>query len=71
MLHACLMHDSDDRELLNRVRPSHRAFLARLLERGSCVATVSFVPADDGGLFLYEAPDPTAAAPIILVWRRG
>jgi uncharacterized protein YciI len=71
MLYACLMHYSDDRELLNRVRPGHRAFLAGLLERGSCVAAGSFVPADDGGLFLYDAPDLAAAAPIIPIWRRG
>lgn len=65
MLYACLMYYTDDRELLHRVRLSHRAFLAGLLERGSCVAAGSFVPADDGGLFLYEAPDLAAAEAIL------
>ena len=41
-----------------------------LLERGSCVAAGSFVPADDGGLFLNEAPDLAAAEAILALVSR-
>ena len=42
-----------------------RLSVVGLLERGSCVAAGSFVPTDDGGLFLCEAPDLVAAEAIL------
>jgi hypothetical protein len=67
MPYACLLHYGDDRELPQRVRPS----LAGLLERGGCVAAGSFVPADDGGLFLYNARDHAKAEAIVALARGG
>jgi uncharacterized protein YciI len=40
-----------------RVRPQHRTYMMELIERGNVVAAGSFLPDDDGGLFLYEAAD--------------
>ena len=33
----------------------HREYMHRLIEAGKAIAAGSFMPDDDGGLFLYEA----------------
>lgn len=54
MIYMCLM-DYADRDAIAAVRPEHRLYLQRLFEEGRVVAAGSFLPNDDGGLFLYEA----------------
>jgi uncharacterized protein YciI len=54
----------DDREIRDRVRPSHRAFLQEQLERGALVSGGPFV--DDSGALLVYAADSHEALQAIL-----
>ena len=54
----------DDREIRDRVRPSHREFLQRQLERGALVSGGPFVD-DSGALVVYEAESPEALQAIL------
>lgn len=54
-IYACVMTYPTDRAKVERARPAHRRYLMRLLEEGRVVSAGSFVPEDDGGLFLYRA----------------
>ncbi|WP_429301105.1 YciI family protein [Paraburkholderia sp. GAS199] len=51
----CMMEYPADKRDLVRVRPGHRVYLLGLVADGRAIATGSFVPDDDGGLFIYEA----------------
>ncbi len=55
MIYMCIMDYSDDKELLEQVRPPHRKYLRDLMAVGKVLSAGSFLPKDDGGLFLYEA----------------
>jgi uncharacterized protein len=60
MIFVCIM-DYVDLEKVAQVRPRHRAYMNKLIADGKVIAAGSFVPDDDGGLFLYEAPSLEAA----------
>ena len=54
----------DDREVRDRVRPSHRAFLQEQLDRGALVSGGPFVD-DSGALLVYEAESEAALKEIL------
>ena len=54
MIFMCIMDYADKNEI-KRVRPKHQAYLEGLVDAGKCISAGSFLPNDDGGLFLYEA----------------
>ena len=56
MIFMCLMEYSKDHSRIEAIRPHHQAYLFGLIDQGKMIAGGSFVPDDDGGLFLYEAP---------------
>jgi uncharacterized protein YciI len=51
MIYMCIMDYSDDKELLEQVRPPHRKYLRDLMAVGKVLSAGSFLPKDDGGLF--------------------
>ena len=55
MIYMCLMDYCEDRKRIESVRPHHQAYLCRLIDQGKLISAGSFLPDDDGGLFLYEA----------------
>ena len=55
MIYMCLMDYSADRSRIEAVRPHHQAYLFDLIDQGKLISAGSFLPDDDGGLFLYEA----------------
>lgn len=55
MIFMCVM-DYRDPEVTKRTRPAHRSYMFRLIDEGGVVSAGSFLPGDDGGLFLYDAP---------------
>jgi uncharacterized protein YciI len=54
MIYMCVM-DYGDLAAIARVRPEHRAYMHQLIGEGRVICAGSFVPEDDGGLFLYDA----------------
>ncbi|MFC8731304.1 YciI family protein [Luteimicrobium sp. NPDC057192] len=65
---AVLYTYTEDTVTRDEVRPSHRAFLADLLERGSLLASGPWAPAegrDDGALLVVTAVDEAAAAALL------
>ena len=54
----------DDREIRDRVRPSHREFLQRQLDRGALISGGPFVD-DSGALLVYEAESREALQSIL------
>ena len=54
----------DDREVRDRVRPAHRAFLQEQLDRGALVSGGPFVD-DSGALLVYEAESEAALQEIV------
>ena|ERR1700761_5286233 len=64
MTFICLM-DYVDLEAIARVRPRHRDYMFKLIAENKVIAAGSFVPDDDGGLFLYEAPSLQAAQQLV------
>ena len=55
MIYMCLMDYCEDRSRIASVRPRHQAYLFGLIDQGKLISAGSFIPEDDGGLFLYEA----------------
>ena len=55
MIYMCLMEYCEDRSRIAAVRPRHQAYLFDLIDQGKLISAGSFIPDDDGGLFLYEA----------------
>ena len=55
MIYMCLMNYSEQRDRILSVRPRHQAYLTGLIGQGKVISAGSFIPEDDGGLFLYEA----------------
>jgi uncharacterized protein YciI len=64
MIFVCIMEYLSV-EKVTQVRPRHRAYMHGLIAEGKVIAAGSFVPDDDGGLFLYEAPDLEAAGLLV------
>jgi uncharacterized protein YciI len=54
------LHYIDDLKAVAKVRPTHRAYLAGLAERGNIVAARPFADST-GALFIYEADDEETA----------
>jgi uncharacterized protein len=50
----------DDQDLISAIRPTHRAYLAGLLQQGRLAAAGPFLDGS-GGLFIYEADSIDAA----------
>ena len=55
MIYMCVMDYCEDRSRIKAVRPRHQNYLFGLIDQGKMIAAGSFIPEDDGGLFLYEA----------------
>ena len=55
MIFMCLMEYCEDRSRIKAVRARHQSYLFGLVDQGKMIAAGSFIPDDDGGLFLYEA----------------
>lgn len=55
MIFMCVMDYSANKQKLARVRPVHRVYMLDLISKGKAISAGSFVPDDDGGLFIYEA----------------
>jgi uncharacterized protein YciI len=60
MIFVCIM-EYVGAEVIAKARPRHRAYMHDLIAQGKVIAAGSFAPEDDGGLFLYEAPNREAA----------
>ena len=54
MIYMCIM-DYPNSGAIAVVRPEHRNYMRGLFKEGKVAAAGSFLPNDDGGLFLYEA----------------
>jgi uncharacterized protein YciI len=54
----------DDRDVRDRVRPAHRAFLQEQLDRGALVSGGPFAD-DSGALLVYEAESEAALQAIL------
>jgi uncharacterized protein YciI len=61
----CVMDYCEDKQRLASVRPRHRDYLRALIGAGKVLSAGSFVPEDDGGLFLYEAPSHEEAEKMV------
>lgn len=55
MIFMCVMDYCEDKIRLASARPRHREYLQDLSRAGKLLSAGSFLPLDDGGLFLYEA----------------
>lgn len=55
-LFAVTLEFSDDQERRNQVRPTHRKYLAQLLEQGKLHESGPFTD-DTGALIIYDASD--------------
>ena len=74
------MEYCEDRSRIVSVRPHHQEYLFGLIDAGKLIAAGSFIPDDDGGLFLYEADtlreaeglvhdDPYIREGLITAWK--
>jgi len=61
---AAVIEYIGDKDKINEVRPSHRAYLTKLLEGGQLVCSGPFTD-DYGALIVYEAETKEAAEAIL------
>jgi len=64
MKFAALIQYSQDKDLVAKVRPLHRAYLTSLLHEGK-LAVAGPLTDDSGALIVYEADTPEAAEEIL------
>ena len=80
MIFMCLMNYSDEHDRIIAVRAHHQSYLTRLVDERKIISAGSFIPEDDGGLFLYEADsleeaeglvndDPFVREGLIVSWK--
>jgi uncharacterized protein YciI len=60
MKFAAIIEYARDKDLIGRVRPNHRAYLASLRAQGQLAASGPFTD-DSGALIIYEAGSPEEA----------
>lgn len=64
MKFAAVIEYTQDKEKIAAIRPTHRAYLTKLLEDGKLVASGPFED-DYGALIVYEAADMAGAEAIL------
>ena len=64
MKFAAVIEYIADKEKIHALRPTHRQYLAGLLEKGQLVAAGPLTD-DSGALIVYEAPTPEAAEALL------
>ncbi len=64
MKFAAIIEYASDKALIGEVRPTHRQYLAGLLERGQLAAAGPFTD-DSGALIVYEAPSVADAEKLL------